>query len=101
MKPLELSNITLKMLIDNAIIHSGEVIVCMKNRGISGKILDDGLISLEMENSTVTYLSLSGAAKAVENISINGWTYWGIIKNEEIQDLATYRKRFYDMLQNL
>jgi hypothetical protein len=95
---IELTSITLKMLLDSHILRPGQVLYPINgNNNVEGIINDDGTISLSIYKSGKRFLSPSGAAKAIENSSINGWTYWGIRENNALVELSVFRSKYHQM----
>ena len=91
---VDITSITIKMLIDSRILKPGQIIYPMKGGGdIEGVLNEDGTIVLSIDSKSKSYGSPSGAAKAVEDRSINGWIYWGVKENGSLVELSAFRNR--------
>lgn len=96
---IDFTSITLKMLIDSHILKPGQVIYPMKGKmKVEGVLNEDGTISMTINTKIRHFLSPSGAAKAVENKSVNGWIYWGVKENNALVELSTFRLKFKEGL---
>lgn len=56
--------------------------------------MEDGSIFLAFNGKSQSFAFPSGAARAVEDISINGWIYW-LINNKT---LSQYREQYIEHL---
>jgi len=72
-KTSELTEITLKMLLDESIIEKGTVLYSNTNPIKTAKINSGGCIELNIDGSLKIFPFPSGAARAVVNLSVNGW----------------------------
>jgi len=91
---VEMTSITLKMLIDAGVLIPGQVIHPIKgSRQVEGVLNEDGTISLNIDTRGKRFNSPSGAAKAVENSSINGWIYWGVKEQGNMVELSVFRQK--------
>lgn len=91
---IEIVGITLKMLIDKSIIQPGIKIYSISDRSISAEVNTKGDIILNIKGSEREFISPSGAARAVENRSLNGWFYWLILIDKDFVPLNTLRDRY-------
>jgi Restriction Enzyme Adenine Methylase Associated len=87
------TNISLKMLIDSGILNEGQEIFC-RNPNIKGIINNDGSITLDINDKKMAFGYLSGAARFIEKISLNGWLYWHVIHNNEKQPIGIFRDEY-------
>lgn len=94
MNALDPVGVTVKMLIDAGKLTVGQKIYPLNGKPVYGIILSDGKIEVELNSKKKNYISLSGAARAVEDLSINGWTYWYTDANGEKKPLTETRKEF-------
>jgi len=96
-KTSDLTEITLKMLLDAGIIEKGTVLYSDTNPTKTAKINSEGCIEVNIDGSTKIFPFPSGAARAIVNLSVNGWKFWKVkIKNEfkEISELRQlYKER--------
>lgn len=76
MNALDPVGVTIKMLLDAGRLNVGQKIHPLNGKAVFGVILADGKIEVELNSRKKSYISLSGAARAVEDLSVNGWTYW-------------------------
>lgn len=95
MKPLEISNITLKMIIDKGFLAPNTELVAIKDAKITGLLLEDGSINVNFKTGVVNYPFPSGAARGVEKMSLNGWIYWGAFTAGQLKPLSFFREMAY------
>jgi hypothetical protein len=86
--------ITLLNLIEAEILAPGIKLFSLGNGNVSGILNSDGGISLSIDMQEKVFHSPSGAARAIEKRSINGWIYWGAYESNEIKPLTFYRDRY-------
>lgn len=84
-------SITLKMIIDAGVIKAGVKVYSSLDKNIFGVLNSDGSISIKIKNKNRVFPFPSGAARAIENRSLNGWKYWTIQDSNEYKDLGFYR----------
>lgn len=89
-----LTEITLKMLLDESIIEKGTVLYSNTNPIKTAKINSDGCIELNIDGSPKIFPFPSGAARAVVNLSVNGWIFWRIKVNNELKELSELRQLY-------
>jgi hypothetical protein len=92
----ELTEITLKMLLDEGIIEKGTVLYSDTIPTKMAKINSDGFIDLNIDGSQKIYPFPSGAARAVVNLSINGWKFWKIKINDELKEISELRQIYQE-----
>jgi hypothetical protein len=93
---LKISNTTLKMLLDASIITPGQPVHPVNGKSYVGEIIRTGELVVSIAGELRTFKSPSGAAKAVEKSSINGWRYWGIKQDDgNLIPLSDYRTRLH------
>lgn len=89
--------ITLKMLIDAGILMPGIQVFVMKNDIISGVLNHDGSISININGHIKNFPFPSGAARAIENGSVNGWIYLGVKIDDTLKNLKYFRDKYIEM----
>lgn len=94
MKYNEVPDITLKMIIDSGLIKPDTKVFASSNPEISGKINQDGSISLLIENQQKNFPFPSGAARSIVKISVNGWIFWKIMDSGQLKDLSYFKKEY-------
>lgn len=87
-------SITLKMIIDSGILKSGIKVYSVTNEKNTGILNADGSITLEIKNEVRNFPFPSGAARAIENRSLNGWIYWTIKESNSYKELSYYRNLY-------
>ena len=88
--------VSLKTLIDVGLINSGVKVYSSLNGKISGTLNPNGSITLNIKGIIKDFPYPSGAARAIENRSLNGWIYWMIEENGIKYDLAYFRNKFIE-----
>lgn len=90
-------DITIKMLVDEGILKAGTKIYGLNN--FSGTLNDDGTIILTINDQVRTFPFPSGAARAVEKRSLNGWTYWKVMDEhtKTLKELTYYREKYIEI----
>ena len=86
--------ITLKMIIDAGILKPNSVVYSSLNKHITGTLNADGSLSILINKEIKTFPFCSGAARAVEDRSLNGWIYWLIEDEDELKPLDYYRTKY-------
>ena len=91
--------VTLKDLIEGGIIESGAPVFSPVN-DIIGHIDDTGSIFITINGKQKNFSSPSGAAKAIEKKSLNGWLYLKLLDNESniIRNLSFFRDKYMERL---
>jgi hypothetical protein len=95
---IEYTNITLKMILDSGLVEAGTCIYSSSQPEVKGKINSDGSITLLLNRQDKVFHSPSGAARAVVKLSVNGWTFWKLLVNNEYKELSFLRKLYKDLL---
>jgi hypothetical protein len=88
----DLTEITLKMLLDDGIIEKGTVLYSETNPIKTAKINSDGFIDLNIDGTQKLYPFPSGAARALVNLSVNGWKFWKVKINNELKEISELRQ---------
>jgi hypothetical protein len=88
----DLTEITLKMLLDDGIIEKGTVLYSETNPIKTAKINSDGFIDLNIDGTQKLYPFPSGAASALVNLSVNGWKFWKVKINNELKEISELRQ---------
>jgi len=91
---IEITNITLKMVVDSGLIKPDTTIYSQSHPQVIGKINSDGSITLIMDNQNKVFISPSGAARRVVKLSVNGWTFWKIFIDNEYKELSVLREKY-------
>ena len=78
MKYEEKPDIELKKLIDEGFIKPDIKVYATSNQNIEGVLNKDGAIILKIDGSEKIFPFPSGAARAIVNLSVNGWKFWKI-----------------------
>jgi hypothetical protein len=86
--------ITLSMIIDAGILSPGIKVYSVMNKQITGILNSDGSITLKIKDEIKNFPFPSGAARAIENRSLNGWIYWQVLDSGEYRDLGFFREIF-------
>ena len=96
---IEYTNITLKMILDSGIIEPGTFIYSSSQPEVTGTINSDGSITILLKRQEKVFYSPSGAARAVVKLSVNGWTFWRLLINNEYKELSFLRELYSDALK--
>jgi hypothetical protein len=91
---IEITNITLKMIVDSGLIKPNTTIYSLSQPQVTGKINSDGSITLIIDNQNKVFISPSGAAREVVKLSVNGWTFWKIFIDNEYKELSVLREKY-------
>lgn len=91
---LKKTEITLKMLVESELLSAGEELLC-EHPNARGILNSDGSIKVILEGNEKAFQYPSGAARYVENKSLNGWKYWFIRINDEVHFLDSFREKFH------
>jgi hypothetical protein len=93
-----LTEITIKMLLESGLITPGTILYSDTNPVKTATINSDGLISIDVDGNRKFFPYPSGAARALVNLSVNGWTFWKIKVNGELEKIShlriIYKKQF-------
>ncbi len=89
-----LSEITLKMLLDEGIVENGTVFYSDTKPVKIAKINSEGYIELNIDGSLKVFPFPSGAARALVNLSVNGWKFWKIKINNELKEISELRQLY-------
>lgn len=93
-KTSDLTEITLKMLLEEGIIEKGTVLYSDTKPTKTVKINSEGCIELNIDGSFKTFPFPSGAARAIVNLSVNGWKFWKININNELKEISELRQLY-------
>ena len=96
---IEYTNITLKMILDSGLVEPSTCIYSSSQPEVKGKINCDGSITLPLDSQDKVFHSPSGAARAVVKLSVNGWTFWKLLINNEYKELSFLRELYNDALK--
>jgi len=94
MKYEEKPDIELKKLIDEGFIKPDIKVYATSNQNIEGVLNKDGAIILKIDGSEKIFPFPSGAARAIVNLSVNGWKFWKIKEDDNFIELSEIKKRY-------
>jgi len=94
MKYEEKPDIELKKLIEEGFIKPNSKVYAASDLNIVGILNKDGAIILKIEGSEKIFPFPSGAARAIVNLSINGWKFWKIKEDDNFIELSEIKKRY-------
>lgn len=94
MNALDTIGVSLKMLIEAGILHEGQEIYPLNGKSVVGILQASGKVEITLNGQKKSYLSLSGAARGVEDLSINGWNYWYTKEDGKNKVLSESRAEF-------
>lgn len=94
MKYEEKPDVELKKLIDEGLIKPNTKVYASSDEEIEGYINKDGAIILIIDGKEKIFPFPSGAARAIVNISVNGWKFWRIIESDRLVELSEIKKRY-------
>jgi len=94
MKYQESPDIDLKTLIDEGFIKPNTKVYASSDINIEGLLNKDGAILLKFNGEEKLFPFPSGAARAIVNLSVNGWKFWKIKENNTFIELSEIKKRF-------
>jgi hypothetical protein len=90
-------SITLAMIIEKGFIPAGSSVYASSEKKIVGVLNTDGSITIELHGKSLNFPYPSGAARAIEKRSLNGWLYWKIKEGENYRDLDYYRNKYMEI----
>ena len=94
MSDIEISSVTLKMLLDAGILKAGTRLYAESDNSVVANLEPDGNIRLNIDNEVVVKQSLSGAARALTGKSINGWLFWSVSESGALRTLSSFRYKY-------
>ncbi|MCD2424384.1 hypothetical protein LQ567_16510 [Niabella pedocola] len=95
----ERTAVTLKMILEKGILQANLKLTSVLNPEIEGVLNEDGSITVTINGQKRTFLYPSGAARYVEQRSINGWIYWQIELEGMKYTLSYYRDLYINALK--
>ncbi|MFD1257882.1 hypothetical protein ACFQ3S_13825 [Mucilaginibacter terrae] len=96
MKYQEQQDVTLEMLIQAGIIQAGTTLFAASDSNITGTLNANGSITLMIDGKEKLFPYPSGAARAIRNVSVSGWTFWRIKKDQEFVELLKIKQRYLE-----
>jgi len=96
---IEIPDVTLEMIIEAGIIAPNTAVYNTINESIIGILNRNGSITLDINGEAKNFPYPSGAARAIVNLSVNGWIFWKIMENGVLNDLTVFKKRYLDGLK--
>lgn len=97
MEKLNVSEVTIKMLLDSGLVNPGDMIVSDTSPAVTAVINAKGEIEFDVNGAKKVFAYPSGAARAVVNLSVNGWKFWKIKKEENYIELSALRNVLVEM----
>lgn len=97
----ETQDITLEMVIKAGLLQAGTTVYASSDQSITGKLNEDGSIELEIEGKKKVFPYPSGAARAVKKISVSGWIFWKVKKNNTLIELLKYKQELLAHKSNI
>lgn len=94
MKYQEKPDIELKKLIEEDFIEPNTKVYASSDYSIEGLLNKDGAIILKIDGVEKVFPFPSGAARAIVNLSVNGWKFWKIKEGENFIELSEIKKRY-------
>jgi len=94
MKYQENPDIDLKTMIEEGFIKPNTKVYASSDSSVVGLLNKDGAILLDINGVRKLFPFPSGAARAIVNRSVNGWTFWKISENDTYIELSEIKKRF-------
>jgi hypothetical protein len=94
MKYQENPDIDLKRLIEEGFIKPNTKVYASSDTSIEGLLNENGAIILSLNGESKLFPFPSGAARALVNLSVNGWKFWMIKENGTYTELSEIKKRF-------
>lgn len=92
MKNIEITEITIKMLFESGIIKPNTILYSDTHPVFMATINQEGLIVIKKEGKIKAFPYPSGAARAIVNLSVNGWKFWRIKLNDKLTVLSDLRE---------
>ena len=92
MKYSETPDITLKMIIDSGFLKPDTKVYASIDENITGIINSNGAIEIIINGEKIVFPFASGAARVFAKTSINGWKFWKIRYNNDLIELAEFKK---------
>jgi hypothetical protein len=90
------TGVTLKMILEAGILSAGVELVGPVPEA-KGILNGDGSITISLNSKEKVCEYLSGAARYVAKVSLNGWTYWSAKINGELKSMDSFREEFLRM----
>ena len=90
----EKPDIDLKKLIEEGYIKPNTIVYASTDKSIEGLLDENGAIILNINGIRKLFPFPSGAARAIVNLSVNGWKFWMIKENDTFIELSEIKKIF-------
>lgn len=90
----EKPDIDLRKLIDEGYIKPNTTVYASTDSSIEGLLDENGAITLHINGIRKLFPFPSGAARAIVNLSVNGWKFWMIKENDTLIELSEIKKRY-------
>lgn len=94
MDHIEQQDITLEILIKAGVLQLGTTLYAASDNTIEGMLNADGSISLIVDDLKKIYPYPSGAARAIRNVSVNGWLFWRVKEGQEFIELSKFKQKY-------
>ena len=98
MEYIEIADITLEMIIGVGIISPGTSVYNSIDENITGILNKNGSITLNINGESKNFPYPSGAARAVVNLSVNGWIFWKIKEGGQLNNLKFYKEKYFELV---
>lgn len=99
MKYMELTEITLKMVIENKILKPETEIYADGDFHKMGIINQDGSITINIEGKEKNFEFPSGAARLFATTSVNGWKFWKLMTDDGLKELSHVRELYVKAIE--
>lgn len=93
---LEYSSVTLAMMLEKGLIEPNTRLYPLKNKDVQAIVKPNGKIEITIDSKVQQTNSLSGAAKIVTGLQLNGWKYWHVDINGELIEISNLRKKYFE-----
>lgn len=87
----EITEITLKMIVDAGIISAETILYSDTTPVKTAKINSDGLIEINIDGNRKLFPYPSGAARSIVNLNVNGWKFWRVKINYQLKEISELR----------
>ncbi|TBO42253.1 restriction system modified-DNA reader domain-containing protein [Pedobacter kyonggii] len=94
MSNIELTEVTLKMILDAGILKPGTRLFASTHPNVNALLTGDGKINIDFDGQIRTFDFLSGAARSLTNLSLNGWKFWSVEIDNEWKEVSYLRELF-------
>lgn len=96
MKYIEQPDVTLEMVIRSGLLQPGITLYAASDNNVTGTLNVDGSITLIIDGLKKIFPYPSGAARAIRNLSINGWLFWRVKEGQELIELSKFKQKYIE-----